>query len=390
MFRLILAVAASAWLAGVPLALTASAQTADAPETAAISAPVEIYRDKIMLTVRINGRDFTAAYDSGAERSVLALSAAEALGLELHGRGAAIGFGGASDLRLASDVEVELGGGAHHFDNLVVVDLAALSALFGRPVDLIIGVDIFPDSVVDIDVGGSALSFFPREGFAPPPDAVPLELDNQRNNFWATIEIGGERARANFDLGDSNALTLGPRLARRLGIDASRLPTAQVNGIGGALEVGLASVPHVRFANEDFADVPVQITTTPLPTGDANLGFPILARFRIFIDFGRERAWLAPRAELVATPFVRNLTGLRLQRSQTDRLEIVHVGRNSPAEAAGLSASDAIVAIDGAAIADWPQGADVHVWARGTEGGAARQLTLADGRTVSLTLTRFY
>lgn len=384
MRRWFLAVALTLLLAGAPASIGARA------EPSAISAPIEIYRNKILLTVQIGGRDFTAVYDTGAERSVLAVSAAEALGLDLHGRGAATGFGGASDLRLASDVEVTLGGGAQHFDSLIVVDLAALSAAFGRPIDMILGVDFFRDRVADIDIAGANLNFLPRDEFTPPADAVPLEIDSQHNNFWTIIDIGGERARSNFDLGDSDALTLGPRLAAKLNIDAAHLPTGQVNGIGGALEIGLSSLPAVDFANEEFADVPIHVATSPLPAGDANLGFPILSRFRIFIDFGRSRAWLAPRPDMVAAPFVRNLSGLRLLRDQPDRLQIVHVGRNSPAEAAGLVAGDAIIAIDGAPIAAWPQGTDVHLWTMGTEGGASKQLTLADGRTVALTLARFY
>lgn len=375
-------------LAGL-LALTPGVAWAQTPETP-ISVPIEIFRQKIMFDVSINGRRLRAVYDSGAARSLLARSVAEDLGLGLGGRGRATGFGGSAELQLARDVDAVIGGATHRFEQLVVVDLASFTAPFGREIEFIVGVDVFPQHVVDVDIAAQRLGFVERGAFAPPPNALELVLDNRANNFTTPILINGERAQANFDLGSGSALDIGPAFARRLGIDRDALATGQANGIGGALEVALTSVQSVALAGQTFADVPLQVTGTPLPTGDANLGFPILSRFRIFIDYRRARAWLEPHAGADAAPFDRDLAGLRMARAQSDRLSISYVGRGSPAAAAGLTTRDEIVAIDGARISDWPAGTDFRAWSHGVEAGRAVRLTLADGRDVSLTLQRFY
>lgn len=361
------------------------AQGADAP----VSVPIEIFRQKIMFAVSVNGRELRAVYDSGAARSLMARSVADELGLDLGGRGRASGFGGSAELQLASNIDVAVGGLTHRYTQLVVVDLSSFTAPFGREIEFIVGVDVFPQHVVDVDVAARRLGFVERARFSPPADALELALDNSANNFTIPISINGRTVRANFDLGSGSALDIGPDLARELGFRRDDLPTGQANGIGGVLEVGLASVPSVGLAGQTFADVPIQVTRTPLPTGRANLGFPILSRFRVYIDYRRERAWLYPRAGSEAPAFERDLAGLRMSRSQHDRLDIVHVGRGGPAAAAGLTLEDQIVAIDGARVADWPAGTDFRAWSHGVDPRETR-LTLADGREIALALQRFY
>ncbi len=356
----------------------------------AISVPITIFRQKIMFPVTLGGRSVTAIYDSGAARSVLSRAVAETMGLDLGGRGRATGFGGGANLQLARDVDAEIGGAVHRYAQLVVVDLAHLTAPFGREIELIVGVDVFPQRLVDVDVAAGRLSFVERAGWAPPPGTLELVLDNRANNFTTQIVINGVAAQANFDLGAGNALDIGPALAQRLGIARGALPTGQATGIGGDLEVELSSVASVELAGQSFADVPVQLPAAPLPTGDANLGFPLLSRFRIFLDYRRARAWLEPHLGAEARPFERDLAGLRVARARADRLQIVHVGRASPAAVAGLNVGDEIAAIDGVRISEWPQGADVRAWSSGVDGGRSVRLSLADGREAALTLARFY
>ncbi|MBI1185817.1 MAG: PDZ domain-containing protein [Alphaproteobacteria bacterium] len=357
------------------------------PAASTLVVPFEVYRNKILIAVEINGRALVGVYDSGAERSVLDASAARTLGLETGGGGRAVGFGGDRPLQLARGVEARIAGAAHVFDILPVADLASFTAPFGRRIDMIVGVDAFAESVVEIDVRGARLAFVPRAAFTPPAGAFPLTLRNDGGNLLAAISVDGERVHANVDLGAGDPLTVGPALARRLGLDGGDLPSTVTTGLGGDVEVRLASVKTLSIANAAFDDVPVQVSPVNLPVGEANIGFPLLTRFRLAIDYAERRLWLAPQPD-APMPFVRDYVGVRLARAP-DRLRVTHVGAQSPAAAAGLVVGDEILAIDGTRIATWPDTADMTAWMRGPEERAVR-LTLGDGREVAVDMRRFY
>ncbi|MBI1251807.1 MAG: PDZ domain-containing protein [Alphaproteobacteria bacterium] len=392
-FTLVLAAVLAGFALGSPASQRLGPTAAAAEQVAAAEAfaPVETYRNKILVIAEINGRPFTAVYDSGAARSALSAQAAEALGLTVAGRATASGFGGDAEVRFARDVEVTLAGRSQTFRRLPVIDYAPLTRSFGRQFDLILGVDLFPDAVTMFDPGARRLSFTPRESFTPPAGAHRLRLTRHRGNYELTMRVNGETARANFDLGAGDALALSHAFAQRIQLDASNRPARLATGIGGDHDLGLASVARAELAGHDFADVPVSLAPDRLPTrADVNLGYALLSRFRLFMDFRRETLWLEPLPGATEAGFERDLAGMTVRRLQPDRLTIAHVSPVGPAHDAGLVAGDEILAVDGAHVADWPQGADVRAWSFGPDAPRAAALTLADGRAVTVSLRRFY
>lgn len=357
------------------------------PTAGSIVAPVEIFRNKLLLTVRVGERDWTAVYDSGASHSLLSAAALDATGLAATGRGRAAGFGGSQEVRVVRHLPVSIAGRELALRDVLVLDMAQMIERFGRRFDMILGLDVFPGSVAGIDVERSTLTFTPRAAFVAPADAERLPLARQGRNITSDIDVAGERVRANFDLGASDAVTIGPNLARRLGIDFEALPKTLATGVGGDHVVGLTSAPSVRVAGVLFADTPLHVSEAPLPIGEANLGFDLLSRFRIALDLDGGSAFMSPIASLRDTPFLRDLAGVRLSRPTQNALAVLHVSPSGPADAGGLVAGGHITAIDGAAISDLSPDADITAWTR-REGAVA--LTLASGQALQIVRRRFY
>jgi len=384
-----LALALAALVGGLAFPNAASAQEIPRQvEALTHEVAFTLYRDKILVQVAIGGETFTGVYDSGAGASVLSTAAATAIAATLTGRSTLNGFGGAVESRLVRDLNVGIGDSQHRYARLPVADLGQFTARFGRPIDFIIGVDAFPDDVVEVDWAASKLRWTPRTRFNPPAGAVNIPFERRNGQYRTMITINGRDATANLDLGSSSALTLSDRFTDRL--DLSAASTGMITGIGGDVLIGLGSVNAVAFAGMTFSDVPfVHQPSRVLPGRvDVNVGLPLMAHYRIFLDYRAETAWLAPIADRGAPAFERNTTGLRLGRPARDRLVVFHVGDPSPARAAGLVGGEEILAIDDATVAGMEADTDVFAWTR-RMGGEVR-LRLADGREVTIARARYY
>ena len=133
-----------------------------------------------------------------------------------------------------------------------------------------------------------------------------------------------------------------------------------------------ATIPQVGLAAASFAAVPAILSESgnnDEPTQMANVGIGLLKQFKVDLDLGRDRLYLAPRGDRPA--FDRDRAGVRFDLDG-DRLKAVFVSPDGPAAAAGLKQGDEVVAVDGRKVtADYYAAQD---WTR----GARRQDSRAD------------
>jgi C-terminal processing protease CtpA/Prc len=119
-----------------------------------------------------------------------------------------------------------------------------------------------------------------------------------------------------------------------------------------------------------------------------NIGGEILKRFTLTLDYGRQRAWLAPNA-LSGAPEIYDRSGLSFGRLAGGGLGIAGVTAGSAAAVAGLAAGEEIVSVDGAparalALYDFierlrgPVGSKFTLVVRGGAGVRTVTLVLAD------------
>ncbi len=128
---------------------------------AASAEPLETFNNRLFLRVTVNGTPATALLDSAAEMSILDDDFAARLGLMASGSATAHGSGAAAmEARFADHVAVEaVGVGLEQ--RVGILDLGEVSQrLVGRPVDMLLGRELFDNARLRIDIEGGTIEIF--------------------------------------------------------------------------------------------------------------------------------------------------------------------------------------------------------------------------------------
>ncbi|MFN3944321.1 MAG: retropepsin-like aspartic protease [Allosphingosinicella sp.] len=274
--------------------LLAAALAALLPAAAA-AAPLETFRNRLFVAAEVNGAPVAALLDSGAEMSVLDDGFAGRLGLAQAGGATAHGSGAeALEARFAQGVAIKAAGVRIADRTVAVIDLGEVSArLIGRPVDMILGRDLFDAARLRIDIDGGTIDPLPRDA---EPAGVRLALASHRGieAFPAAVE-GHATAQAVFDLGNGSEVMVGRAFAERIGLAAPGriVERRSGGGLGGAVERDVVRLETLDIAGRTFRDIPAAIDDSPT-AADLNIGTSMLRHFLITTDFARQSLWLAP------------------------------------------------------------------------------------------------
>lgn len=378
--------------AGGLVACLLPALPAAARKSACASSPwhgFDIDRDRhIRVPVTIAGTAFSAVLDSGAARSVIDRGAAERLGLKTRPGYAARGLTGTVEGAISEAVPVEIGDVALSLP-MGVLDLGALSKASARPIDAVLGREIFERSIVDIDFRRARIRFVERGCDVADDRAtvLPLRSGNGMYSVTAAIEGGGETDFL-LDLGSSVSVYVSPGHALRTRLlEGKKVSTGMTVGMEG-LDVSLLStLRSFRLAGVELRNVPVAVPERWSQDASGVIGLPVLGRFRVRIDAAGGEIRLTPDDRAARKPFARDRSGLSTYREDR-HLRVLHVARGSPAERAGLRPHDRIVAIDGVGIPKaYPPGA--MPIGRKPAGTVVRLLT-AEGGDHAITLEDYY
>ncbi|THD52838.1 aspartyl protease family protein [Phenylobacterium sp.] len=379
--RRFLALSAGLSLApGLGRAVEASAQTLDF---------LFVHDRQILFPITVNGRPAEAWLDSGAGASVLDTAFAKALGVTLGGgiqaHGVAGGVAGVHQAR----VDLQAGELAMSGRRVAVMDLSAVARIVPRPVQVLLGRDVFDQAVVEIDFQRRRIGLIPRSGFVPPPGR-PVSLSPSGDLRSLPIVVAGVPTEAILDLGNAGGLLLDRDFAEAHHLLAGhRLSTELAVGADGPRESVQACLDGIQLGGLGFDRVPTVITpglTTRVP---ANIGLQLLGRFRLTIDFGGDRIWMTPYSDATVRPFRKNRTGLSLSPQAPGVLVVDHVALDSPAARSGWKAGELITALDGRPIAPDYMASDASQWIFGAAGRTAA-LTLVDGTERRLTLADYF
>jgi len=343
---------------------------------------------QIVFPITIDGKPAEAWLDSGAGAIVVDAAFARQLGLELGAPIKAHGVSGeVADVRL-SKADLVAGDLAMPGRRVVVMDLSPVQRLVGRPVQVLLGRDVFDQAVVQIDFEGRRLALLPREGFAAPPGAaLPLKRSGDLKSL--PLKVAGVEMPAILDLGNAGGLLIDREFAAHYGLlDGRKASTTLGVGADGAHEETQTTVDRLELGGLSLNGVPTTATANLSSKAPANIGLQVLSRFSLTIDFAGDRIWLSPYPDAKSRPFRKNRAGLSLA-PENGRLVVDHVAQGSPAERGGWKIGEAIVAIDGKPAPSGFAAVEASFFVYGAPGTSVA-LTLAGGTTRTLTLADYY
>jgi hypothetical protein len=262
--------------------------------------------------------------------------------------------------------------------------------ILGQPVLFRLGEEVFNQVVVDVDYAHHRVAFRDPRAVTKPAGAieVPLiELDGER---VLPLSIDGA-APAQFELELGNVigpLMVTPAYAARQMLLEGR-PTSQ--RLSGRYSETVVSVDHLSFAGTDFSRVPIALipdTELPPPSITGGVGLPLLAKFRLIIDYQHSRLYAIPNSGTAMTSIEKDRIGLVLDKKVTNGFLVAFVSPNSPAEAAGFKKGDKISLIDGKPFEAWPTQAIIKF--QMADSGTVHIFTMADGTERQIKAVDFF
>lgn len=313
--------------------------------------PAEMTGSTIVVPVRVNGSDRKwFILDTGANSCVLADGLAKALRLtpQAAAEGTGAGAGPVPYLRYPRDSALfDVGGVQFRCDHVISLDLSQQPAILGRPIDGILGSDFISQYAVVIDYDSPVLQLHDpaKYEYRGTGEALPLTFDRRLPYLTARLTVAGvppENRRLLLDSGSEDAVD-DDLILKSTG------PHREVTG-----GVGLGQPYRVTFGWVEHLDLG-QFRLSQLPSvapGVALIGGEVLRRFRVIVDYSRNRLILEPGAHF-ADVHRGDRSGLDLRLAPAEGMLIVQeVQSGSAGAAAGLKSGDRILAVDGAAVAE--------------------------------------
>ena len=333
-------------------------------------------RNLIVVTARLNGQGpYNFLLDTGVGMSMLTDPAlAEQLHLT-HGQDYGIrGVGGESSALRAYEapgVRVELRGLVAPSMTWLVLsnDVLDLSGFAGMRIDGILGGELFKSLVVSIEPQQSSMTLYDPTYFKTPKGkhwtSLPLRIDHDK--AYVTAEVEQEQtATASaeplplqlvLDTGAGHALSLETTADRRLQVPAAHLRTDLGRGLSGLVsgylgrvafvKLGAYRLPQVLTSFPDSMQVHQRLSTTERAARQGNLGYEMLKRFDLIIDYPHQRLLLRP-THLLHDPFEHDMCGLDLIAAgpRFRRYLVQRVVPASPADEAGIKTDEELVMVD--------------------------------------------
>jgi len=350
----------------------------------------------VFLDVEVHGVALPALLDTGFDVSVIDRGAAAGLGLEPESTETLAQPGGAIETGTLPSTALSIGG--HRFDDvtLTTAPIAGLAAFVGRPIAVILGHDVLSRAVFDIDWPARRLRILDPEGWSwsGPGTVLPIRIHEAQPLLPAGVAMPGGRAVFGWfklDTGSVDVAGLNLNFVRDndlIGPGTTEIAAGGV-AVGGDTEGRLFRAAAFVLGDRRL-ERPVLGYTTDSggfenrdDAGTFGVGW--LARFRLILDYARERIVLVAGPDADAPP-PEDQTGVLFVSSPEDfaTLVVAQVLPGSPAERAGLRPGDVVTG-----FGDPPQPVDLVAARRATQTSGLLDLELLrDGDRVRARIER--
>ncbi|AHJ98477.1 aspartyl protease family protein [Hymenobacter swuensis] len=329
--------------------------------------PFLIQRNLIVVETWLNGRGpYNFLLDTGIGTSLITdPHLGQELDLPMEGRFLVAGAGEERPLEAFQipGVAVRLLGGveAPKLPFLILSDdVLNLSGYVGMPIHGLLGSDVFRSFVVEIDPERQLLLMHEPTHYRPPRGGrwarLPLDMEGRKAYLTLPVQVDATSTlpmKLVLDTGAGHALSLETTSDTRLQLPATRLRTPLGRGLNGningylarvpALQLGRYRMPSLLTSFPDAADVALR---AEVPR-NGNLGFELLKRFRVIIDYQHNVLLLRPNL-MFREPFEHDMCGFDILATGANyrQFKVLRVEPDSPADRAGLQAGEEILSIN--------------------------------------------
>ncbi len=328
---------------------------------APVEIPIRVANNHVYLRMCVGGEARWFWLDTGAERSILDLAAADSLHLSKRGETHSTGMGP------GSTTGAKIKGGEVFLPERPSMRVAVPTALpvgtgglQGESVAGIVGGDFIEQAVLVIDYANQRMRILDPGSFqyAGPGARLPLKLVHGIPHVRGDLVLadgGVISTDFSIDVGATRSLALtkpfveANHLLSRVGPTIYR-PAG--SGMGGVAWGHLGRVAAVRLGGIELPSVITALygdaagVFTSGSQFQANIGGEILRRFVVSIDYKHKAIVLEPNG--VTDPFETDMSGAWYQGDETaGGLRVRDPLPDSPAAIAGLADGDIVLAIDG-------------------------------------------
>lgn len=341
--------AAPALLAAL-LAVASGAPASEPPPEAVLAdvpfEPGEANRVIVDLAPEGSNKPFPLFLDTGATASVLTPRMARELGVKVR--------------RLKTDPyrrETRLGRDLQFWIDVASSDTASKT---GSEYGLL-GGEFLAEYVVEIDFPARRVRFLDRARYEVPesaaaPEEAVLPMRVVANRPLVEIQIEGRPLEVLLDTGAPDTAIVSGAAARKAGLATQPILRLEAGTVLGPTDLELVEVAELRLGPFGFGPgFPVLIAPRGLynqaSASDSVLGYDVLSKFRVRIDYRRRRLWLRRGAEAPVTLFGADYAKARASGVLLGRGEGGHVAYlifpGSAAEWRGLRPGDVIDRVAG-------------------------------------------
>ena len=345
----------------------------------------------LLTTAEVNGRNAVALIDTGSGNVILSRHLAEQLGRALTPIGEATSVGGQQKFWKAEGIRLAFGGLRAPEAAVQVSDFSAVETVLGRPIDLVIGASFLSQHSIEVDLHHARI----RVGSVPADDpgavAVPVRYDRTTRRMTVPGVLAGVRLPIMLDTGADTDFTISDEALEQLPASARKLTTFMVAGGGGTEVETIIDLPGLDLGPLSLGRTQVNATKAGgllAKAGvPASVGMGVLARYNFVLDAPTGRLLLHRRVD-PPPPAPKSTVGVQ-GTYKADRIAILHIMANSPAERAGLRAGDEICVVNGEKVVDGWAHSPMRSWGV-RPSGQKYTILLCSGRTVELVSAAFY
>jgi hypothetical protein len=347
---------------------------------------------RIFIPAKINGHETKVQLATGLPISDIDKTFAASIGLQPKVDSKAPAAGDDKAAGLIRGIQIQIGDMTLQDTTASPVDFAPLAKHMGHPLPLLLGDDAFNELAVDIDFAHHRIAFSNPASQAKPDGVVELPLTRVEDIPLVPFSIEGAPP-AQFELGIGNSgelLVYQSYYESHNLLEGRKTSMRLAAGTGGFIPETVATLNRAKFAGLTFgsmpaAFIPASVAGTKSDVIAGDLGLPLLARFRLILDYSHHCVYALPYADPTRAPFAKDRLGLSLDKADAG-FAVGFVAPDSLAQAAGFKVGDKIALINGKSAEVWPvtSFADLRYSPSGTnlvftmQGGGVRQVKLAD------------